>query len=74
MITKTKEIVKGKKVYADVYLKVNDKDISIEVEQTFMNDFGGDSNDGTDYTYIDGEELLTDEEQDEVYDFIHNNY
>ena len=69
MITKQNEIVKGKITFIEIHLSINDKLVSIEIEQPASID----SLD-TSYTFIEGEELLSDEEKDEIDDFIRENY
>lgn len=72
MITKQNEIVKGKITFIEIHLSINDKLVSIEIEQPASIDY--DMSLDTNYTFIEGEELLSDEEKDEIDDFIRENY
>ena len=63
--------LKGATTYRDITFDINGKSVSVEVCIT-SDEYAPVSS--VEYTYIEGEDLLTDEEKDELGDFINNNY
>lgn len=63
--------LKGATTYRDIIFNINGKSVSVEVcvtsdEYTPVT--------SVEHTYIEGEDLLSDEEKDELGDFINTNY
>ena len=67
----TNKILKGRTSIYDIDFELNGKAFQVEV-QSFNSDL--DYEQETTYTFIKGEEALTDEEKDEVDEFINLNY
>lgn len=65
----TDELISSTKVY-DINLEINDKNVSIAVE-LFYSDRGGS---GFDYKFLSRSKPLTDEELDELDEFIRDKY
>jgi len=67
----TNKLLKGRTSIYDIDFELNNKTFSVEV-QSFNSDL--DYEHDTSYTFIEGEDKLTDEEKDEVDTFINLNY
>jgi hypothetical protein len=67
----TNRLLKGKTSIEDIDFELNGKNFSIEL-QSFQSDL--DFQGEVSYTFINGDENLTDDEKDEVDEFINNNY
>lgn len=70
MIKQIDNHLKGSTIYRDISLSINGKGVSVEVQVT-SDEYAPVSS--VEYTYIEGEDLLTDEEKDEIDDFITTN-
>ena len=67
----TNRLLQGKTSIYNVDFELNGKKFSVEVQSYASDlDFTGEVT----YTFIEGDEQLTDDEKDEVDEFINNNY